>query len=300
MNTSASIPAVHRFKLLFAAVFAAFALSGPRVCRAQMSASAAKDQVPDSQSLAERIQVNSQRLEATQQLDNRLRQMLASVPQPSPEALTSARAKNQQLALALAAAEKALKDFQKDNPTNSTSVPDLEKELSDAEQERDRLVKKQADELSSRNPTNGSKGLLREVVLQDLKPIPIMLVKNRVVPIMDPFFSARAARLKLALTGQIVDGVVISRVHDGEPIGNAVRPGGLLDSFLKKSDAAKSYFKFIVCADSIAAFQKAVEAVSARGFAYAWDTGKDEDITQVANQPQVQHDDRGYVPPKHP
>ena len=130
-----------------------------------------------------------------------------------------------------------------------------------------------------------------------MKPIDIKLVKNRVVPGREPFYSFTPVQLKLALTGEVVGGVRITRVHDGESVGNAVKPGGLLDILLNKADPKQSYFRLLVCADSIAGFPVVAEAVSKRGFAYSWDTSNDEDILQqLRTKPDSETSDRGYLP----
>ncbi len=296
MILNASSWLARRARSLLAAAVVVYSPFGA-VGQSQLAIPGATVAVQDNQALAGRIQRNAQRVDETQRLDDRVAQLLVSIPQPSANALDSARLKNQQLALARSQAEKAFSEFQKANPTNSNSVMDLQKQLEVAERERDQLVHQQTAELTP-NSTNGGKGLRREVALHDLKPIMIMLVKNRVVPMMVPFFSIQRGRLKMALTGETVDGIVASRVHDGESIGNAVRPGGLLDAFLKKSNPATSYFKFVVCSDSVLAFHKAMEAVTSRGFAYAWDTGKDQDIMQALKQRLEPQDERGYLPEK--
>lgn len=264
---------------------------------AQSAIPAPQDETPDTQALTDRIQHNSQRMDVAQQTDDRLSQMLASIPSPSQGEVDDAQRKSEQLVLALAAAENTLQNLQKADPVFTNSVANLEKRLADVQKERNDLNDKLT-QLSVTNSTSETNGLEHEVLLQNLQPIPILLVENRVVPIMAPFYDIESGNLKVALTGEIVPGIVATRVDDGESIANAVQPGGLLDALAKRSDPATAYFKFIVCSDSVLAFQKAVQAVTSRGFAYAWDTGKDQNIMQRTDQQPEHQDERGYFPEK--
>lgn len=286
-------------KIVFATIFSASQFGGTCSC-AQAPVSISVVQTPDRESLTKRVQVNVRRLQQAQAVDSQIRQMLSSVAQPSREAIESAKQRNRQLALSIAAMETAFNDFKATNAAGTASIADLEHQLTDAEGERDQLVKRQTVVSDTLAVTTSTKGLRQESIIQDLQPIPIMLVKNRVVPLMPPFYSVRAARLTVALTGEQVDGIVASRVHDGESVANAVRPGGLLDTFMNKAEAKSKYFRFTVCSDSVLGFYTASEAVAKRGFAYSWDTGKDEDIVRSVDQLRRQQgastSDRGYWP----
>jgi hypothetical protein len=268
--------------------------------RGQVTFNDATSWIQEGKVLANRVQTNAWRLQQTQQLDNQLRQQLASLTHPDEDALANVIEQNKALRLRLLDLEKKFAELKVTNSNQAISIADLEKELMDAEKERDRLVKKQSDLLTVLSSTNGTKGLRRELLLKDLEPITIKLVKNRLVPMMEPFYSSRRGKLKVALSGELIDGIVISRVHDGESAANAVRPGGLLDTLLSKADPKKNYFRLLVCADSISAFQIVPQAVSKRGFAYSWDTAKDEDIVQSLDQLRRQQrasiEDRGYWP----
>src|ERR1051325_3035599 len=296
MNAYASHRRVRRCKPSFAPRALLFAaLCGQDLC-GQSTETKVEDSFPNSQFLSERVQMDARRLQATEQFDERLRQMLASIPQSTPAAVASVKEKSNQLAVSLAAAENALRQLQNTNPTNAPSVADLDMQLTDVEAERDKLVNKQTEELAGLSSTNGSKGLRHEVVLEKLKPIYLLLVKNRVVPIMQPFYSVEAARFKMALTGEIVDGIIATRVAEGESIGNAVGRRGLCGTFMRRSDPKTAYIRVGGCADSIPAFERAVDAVSQRGFAYAWETGKDQPFKQILNRNADLGKTRGYNP----
>jgi hypothetical protein len=286
--------------LRIATVCLLFLASSALISEAQTPPPSEPEASPNSHLFTGRIQRNSQRVEETEKLNKRLLEMLALIPQPASDALAVAQSQSQELAFALAAAEGKLKDFQRANPTNSTSVADLQKELADAERTRDRLVNMQTDQLSLQNPTNGTKGIRREVTLTNLHFIPILLLKNRVVPIMEPFFEITPTSIKDPLTQNNVNGIGIRRVDPGEPIAKALDKDGLLYNFIKNSKTSEDYFKFIVCSDSIQAFNHAVDAVSARGFIYSWVTGRDQDIFQRSGNATESHTDRGYLPPKGP
>lgn len=250
--------------------------------------------------LTHRMQDNERRLVETRQSDAQITKMLAPIREPAEDAVNTMAANNQNLRRHLLGLEKALAEYQAAHPAMDLSIGELERQLSDLDRERDRLVTKQAALSVELAQTNSGKGLRRELLLENIEPINLKLVKNRVVPMMEPFYTVRRGKLKEALSGRTVDGMIISRVHDGEAAGNAIRPGGLLDTLISKADARQKYFRLWVCADSIAAFQALSEAISKRGFVYSWDTAKDEDIVRRAEQgPQTNQVDRGYFPSNH-
>lgn len=247
-------------------------------------------------SASQRLQ---QRIEANRNSDAELQRLLASVPSPSSQHFDEAVAKNKLLQQRLGELEQQFTEFRKRSDVGQASIAKLERQLDDARKERDQLTKKQTAALEQRDTTAApdSKGLRQEAVLRNLQPIALKLFKNRLVPVREPFYSAKATKLKMALTGEVVDGVVISRVHDGESVANAIRSGGLLDTFLQREDPKKAYFQLLVCSDSISAFYTVSDVISKRGFAYSWDTANDEDILRrTGNQQSEQSQDRGYLP----
>ena len=273
-------------------------LSGPAV-RGQSQPESDTSWVHESKSLAERLQTNVWRLQQSREADKQVLRQLDSIAQPQEGALNSLMGENKALRLRLLEREKELAELNGTNSPVSAPIADLQKQLAAAEEQRDLLVKKQSDLEPALGSTNATKGLRRELLLSDLEPITVKLVKNRVVPMMEPFDSRRRSKLKVALSGETVDGLVISRVHDGESASNAVRPGGLLDTLLSKSDPRKKYFRLLVCADSISAFQNVPQAIAKRGFAYSWDTSNDEDVLRpLRKQAESNPNDWGYLPPK--
>jgi len=273
-------------------------LSGPAV-RGQSQPESDTSWVHESKSLAERLQTNVWRLQQSREADKQVLRQLDSIAQPQEGALNSLMGENKALRLRLLEREKELAELNGTNSPVSAPIADLQKQLAAAEEQRDLLVKKQSDLEPALGSTNATKGLRRELLLSDLEPITVKLVKNRVVPMMEPFYSIRRSKLKVALSGETVDGLVISRVHDGESASNAVRPGGLLDTLLSKSDPRKKYFRLLVCADSISAFQNVPQAIAKRGFAYSWDTSNDEDVLRpLRKQAESNPNDWGYLPPK--
>jgi len=278
-----------------------FLALGVAPCRAQVQADKGPDPawVHQGELLTKRLQTNALRLRQSQHLDGQLGQQLAAIAQPDENAVARTASENKTLALRLAAFERELATLTTNDSRTSVSIADLQKELTEAEEARDRLAKIQSERMNELASTNGTKGLRRELVLKDLDPITIKLVKNRVVPMMEPFYNVRRGKLKLALTGESVDGVIISRVHDGESAANAIRPGGLLDTLLSNADPKKKYFRLLVCADSVSAFRAIPEVISRRGFAYSWDTANDEDILRpLRKNAEPDQEDRGYFPTK--
>lgn len=275
-------------------------IGGHALLRAQSPESADAGPNFDSGSLAKRIQTNTDRLDRIEESDKQVRQMLASIPQPSAEDLDKELKQHLLLQAQLAELEKAFDALPPTNPAKAASVADLEKQLSDAQTERDRMAKREADVHAALTQTKGTKGLRNETVLENLIPVLITLVGNRFVPMLKPFYSVEKRQMRSTQTGEVVDVAVISRVRDGEAVDKTIRSGGLLDALLSKLDPKKHYFRFLVCADAIAAFQTVSDVVSKRGFAYSWDTAKDKVLVVPipsggqTNPNTIQ--DRGYLP----
>lgn len=222
------------------------------------------------------------RLQRVQQRQETLRLSLSSIPEASREEMLAALKKNRQLASAAARLE-ALHASLAPPSGAATSIADLQKAAAEAQARRDEWVRKQAkaDGDAAAAPAGG---LVVEESVGDLKPVTVKLVKNRVVPLTGEFFNARVARARLP-SGELVPVRVVSRVRDGEAVADALVAGGLVDKLLDKADASKSYLRILVCADSIAAYRLLALHVAKRGFAYSWDTSKDEDIVQRTDGP---------------
>ncbi len=224
---------------------------------------------------------------------------MLAIPQPSTAELNDAVKENQDLKDALAVQEKAFGEFRANGDFGQASIAELEKQLAEAEKSRDELARKLADLSAPQTiAADNSPGIKPSVFVTGMRRIDLLLVKNRVVPIQDPFFTVYSIRVQNTQTGQISPGVKISRVSDGAPVGEAIIPvgdaanpkGGLLSQLLMDEDPTKAIVYLHVCADSISAFRTIIAAITkpttadgktVPGFKYAWDTANDEDIIQA-------------------
>jgi hypothetical protein len=93
-------------------------------------------------------------------------------------------------------------------------------------------------------------------------PVYFALVKNRVVPIREPYYTFRTDFERTIVTRD--------QREDGDSATKAIVEGGCLHDLLVREDNKTTYVKFFVCADSVAAFQTASRAVQALGFAWSW------------------------------
>lgn len=245
-------------------------------------------EAPDAEAVARRLRGALRRLEARRELNDKLGQGLQELHTPTTEELAQATEEHDRMRQRMAKAAES----------TGQPVDELMRDLERAKRERDALVQRQT-ALSAEDAPTG-RGLRQEIVLAGKTAIGLRLVRNRVVPLAAPYFSVRQARGTEKATGRIVDVVVISREKDGEGAKTALGPNGILANLIAKSDPKTSYFSFAVCADSIEAFYTVAEAVSRKGFAYAWDTAKDEDIIrsradfQRQQQDTTPHSTRGY------
>ena len=221
--------------------------------------------------LAERLRTNERRLSHVRQAYERLTVAAAPLDRPAE----AERAPADRPAARLAALQAVLAASGRGA---GASVADLERRVTEATRQRDALAERQAALLASRNAESNAKGLAEDAPLRGLAGVQFTLVKNRVVPLEVPFYSVQRTQLRDSRTGQTVDGAVITRVQDGELADDALRPNGVLDSRLKNADPTKQYVMLAVCADSVAAFRLVSAELSRRGFAWAWDTARDERI----------------------
>jgi hypothetical protein len=219
--------------------------------------------------ISERLRMNQSRAVRLRAVYDRLAATVATLPDPGPVSETRGGASIAALTARLEAGERALTGA---GPDGQLSAAELERRLTAAERTRS------APPAPVPPAPAGARGLTEDASMRGLEPVSITLVKNRLVPLEAPFYSASRAQVRTARGGQTVAGVVVRRVHDGEPVREAIGTSGLLDERLRKADRSKHYVMLSVCADSIAAFRAVVDELTRRGFAYAWDTGRDEDI----------------------
>ena len=241
---------------------------------------------PDS--LQARVQADLHRLDEVRELTRSVAQSLRSFPEASDDAIEQLTKQNEELRALLSAEGVPTDEDKKD----SSSVDALERELAKLAEERDRLQHRQAELVQVSDSAKETKtGLRVETTLRGREPVPILLVKNRIVPYDNPYF---------AVAGRVGSRVVIQRVRDGVSIREALEPGGVLDALLRKSDPDKKFVQLLVCSDSIPAFRAVAEFISKRGFAYGWDTSKDDLIVLDTNAISGSSKDLpGYEPDRH-
>lgn len=225
------------------------------------------------------------RLQRVRQRYDTLRERLVPIPDASRQDMLAALKKNQQLARAVARLEAMFGELAPARGA-ATSIPELQKAAAEAQSRRDEWVRKQAQADSDKGSASAAIALPQESSVGDMEAITVKLVKNRVVPLNGDFFTARAARGRLP-SGELVPVRVISRVRDGEAVADALREGGLMDTLLGKADARRKYVRILVCADSVVAYRRLASHVAKRGFAYSWDTSKDQDLIQRSDRTQA-------------
>jgi hypothetical protein len=228
--------------------------------------------VSQAAALAERLQRTAQKNEA-------LQTSLAKVPDASPKEKADPLRRNRALAAKLAQLEAVLSK-EAASLGNDVSATALKAKLAEADKRLDELVKQQAAAAAAAEQVVDSKGFEVQVQPQTKAFMGLWLVKNRVVPVTKDYFTGRLEQRRLANSGKVVRVALISRVSDGEPVAEAVKPGGLLDKLLVTVNTKQSYISVAVCADSIAALRLLAPYLAKRGLAYAWDTAKDQTMVQ--------------------
>jgi len=159
------------------------------------------------------------------------------------------------------------------------SLAAAQKALAEARARGDELAKKEQGLIDAPAAEGGG--------IPNPKPVPegmrstyMTLVKGRVVPIKKPYYKFEDVLVSTG-DGSVTFATKVTRAKDGEPVGEAIKPGGCLDTMLNELDPAKQYFRFLVCADSIPAYRAAAAAVCDRGFLCAWDTYADGPLWQT-------------------
>ena len=157
--------------------------------------------------------------------------------------------------------KRALESRQNDMPDQSRA--ELEQKLAKAMQEKEELEKK-VKELSSQ-------GNMLMYQKFSKKPQYVLIYRGRVAPMKEPYY---AISRRGTIQGSGLPGVEIKRVKDGEPVDQAISPGGCLDRILSAL-GPNECISFQVCADSITAFRTLVEHVRTRKIAYTWEPEED-------------------------
>lgn len=174
------------------------------------------------------------------------------------------------------------------NVPTITSLAELTTRLAAAKAELDRKAKEDANLQAKVNGGKKSDGLgVFKPMADDMRPVGVFLVKNQVVPVKSPYF-----------LGESWGGIRVAvRKKDGEPIGQSLRLGGMLESMARDADPKTQYFHFLVCSDSISAFDAAVKFVRKNNFRYVWDVIEDKAIPMGSGGGDPPEGPEG-VPPK--
>ncbi|UCE48774.1 MAG: hypothetical protein JSW47_01235 [Phycisphaerales bacterium] len=146
------------------------------------------------------------------------------------------------------------------------TVAELEQQLKEAEEKKKALE----DKLSRVQSTPRYVRLTK-------RPKYVLLYKGRVAPINEPYYGI-ATRGYVRQHGRNIPAMKVKRIKEGEPVGQAIKPGGCLDQLLSKLDPDKECVNFQVCMDSITAFRVAVEHLRNRKIAYAWEPEEDREF----------------------
>jgi len=154
-------------------------------------------------------------------------------------------------------------------------LEELDKQLAVAKTERDRLAKIEAQRpLDDPDAVKG--GFERWIDFTGMKPLYVMLLNNRAIPIDEPYYEFQSSyRYTGSGFRQVTE---VKRVSDGEAITTALAPGGCLYKLIEGMDAQKEYVKFFVCGDSIAAYTAASRYLAGKGLPYTWTPGMDKTL----------------------
>lgn len=232
----------------------------------------------DYEALHKRVEALKTRLAGIAPLRAKLQSATEALPAQKSDEMVRLAEQTRQLRVAEELAAKRLESLTSPALPATLSAAELERKLAEARKERDSLVQKLALAAKQEKPT-GPAGIPGTVLKRNLKPIGILLVRNRAVPIEEPHFHGTREKRVLRATGEERDFIKVHRVSEGTPVTDAVRPGDLVDKLINEANASKTshFFVIKVCADSIPAYRTLVNAVTQRGYDYSWDTGQDKD-----------------------
>jgi hypothetical protein len=155
------------------------------------------------------------------------------------------------------------------NAASDAPLSGLTNRLLAVRAELNRKAKEEADIQARMNDGSKADGRgVYEPAAAEMKSEDFLLSKSQVIPVKSPYFEGI----------RIGPDVIIHRVRDGEPVGQAIKLGGLIESITSKSDTNKHYFHFLVCPDSITALNTAIQFVRKSNFRYSWDTFEDKPV----------------------
>jgi Skp family chaperone for outer membrane proteins len=246
-----------------------------------LCAAAAPDAPTDSRSVTDlpaRLQAAQTRLEKISGSLNTTDHDLDQLTNNAGLDLDSLKAQAQKLADQQAAQTKTLAELEgqidilskawqtKASKTNAP-LSDLQNQVREAQNELNRLAQEEAQILAQAGNQGANATLGRTRILaQDMSPIYVALIKNRVLPMRSPYFQTTLAFSGSSLVQRI------SPQGVGEAIGQATKLGGCLDLLLKDSNPKTHYFFFWVCPDSIPAFHAARQFALNNKYTYTWTT----------------------------
>lgn len=179
--------------------------------------------------------------------------------------------------------EAAFESKSKKGLDDNQSIEKLQNKLIEVEKEHDRLKEQESKLLEDTVKYKEQQGRGVNKPAPDMNPVFAMLYNNRIVPIKEPYYKIES--VLQVYNGQMVSLTQVERVKDGEPINDAVKPGGCFDSLLSEIDPAKEYAVFLVCPDSVSAFRVAAKKAKERGIRYAWKPGEDTTLYGGSGKP---------------
>jgi archaellum component FlaC len=195
--------------------------------------------------------------------DPAVRQTLAKLTEEQ-EALQK---QYEQLGRQVAELKQALESRQKETPAQSRA--ELERSIQKAVEEQQALAKKLKELEARRNTAQSNMGVQQKITK---KPKYVLIYRDRVVPMEEPYY--------ITVSRGTVGGIParkVKRVKDGEPVSQAISPGGCLAQILSAL-GPNECISFQVCGDSIAAFRMLVEHVRSRKITYTWEPEEDKDF----------------------
>jgi hypothetical protein len=163
--------------------------------------------------------------------------------------------------------KRALESRQNDTPGQPRD--ELERSIQKAGEEQETLAKKLKELEARQNAPQSNMGVQQKITK---KPKYVLIYRGRVVPMEEPYY--------ITVSRGTVGGLParkVRRVKDGEPVSQAISPGGCLAQILSAL-GPNECISFQVCADSIAAFRTLVEHVRSRKITYTWEPEEDRDF----------------------
>jgi hypothetical protein len=143
-------------------------------------------------------------------------------------------------------------------------IDQLREKFEQCKRQREKLAAEEARLLGLLEDSK-KKPALPVAVEVDKKPILFAISRNLVATLDAPYFQTKVGHLSSGARA-----AQISPAKDGEPVGEAIAPGGLLQKALAKADSSREYVAFLLASDSIDAFYAAVKELRKSKFQYTW------------------------------